>query len=119
MKENKGKEIMGEGSRPEVQPQTRPSTGDKRKVLLKNLDLESLPRCRGKKVKQGKSQVVKSSLPSSQPSVQIFDVDSSTPIETHTSKTPPSKTTVTASSQPHEKTPTNIIENEDLAWERF
>ena len=33
--------------------------------------------------------------------------------------TPPSMTTVLASSQLHEKTPTNIIENEDLAWERF
>ena len=36
-----------------------------------------------------------------------------------TSKTPPFKTTTPASSQPCEKIPTNIIENEDLAWERF
>ena len=43
MKENKGKEVVGEGSRLEVQLQTRPSTGDKRKTLPKNLDLGSLP----------------------------------------------------------------------------
>ena len=30
-----------------------------------------------------------------------------------------SKTTMPASSQPCEKTPTTIIENEDLAWECF
>ena len=114
MKENKGKEVVGEGSRPEVQPQTRPSTGDKRKTLPKNFDLGSLPSHQGKKAKHG-SPEVKSSHPSSQPSVQIFDVDSSTPIVTNTSMTPPFKTTVPASSQPYEKTPTNIIENEDLA----
>ena len=117
MKENKGKEVVGEGSHPEVQPQTRPSTGDKRKTLPKNLDLGSLPNRRGKKAKHGSSQVVKSSLPSSQLSVQIFYVDSSTPIVM--SKTPPSKTTAPALSQPCEKIPTNIIENEDLACERF
>ena len=110
---------MGEGSHPEVQPQTCPSTGDKRKTLPKNFDLGSLPSCRGKKARHGLSQVVKSSLPSSQPFVHIFYMDSSTPIMTNTSKTPPSKTTVLASSQPCEKTPTNIIENEDLAWECF
>ena len=36
-----------------------------------------------------------------------------------TSKTPPSKMTAPASSQPYEKIPTNIIKNEDLAWKRF
>ena len=36
-----------------------------------------------------------------------------------TSKTPPSKTITPVSSQPCEKIHTNIIENEDLAWERF
>ena len=35
------------------------------------------------------------------------------------SKTPPSKTTVPALSQSYEKTLSNIIENEDLAWECF
>ena len=119
MKENKGKEVVGEGSHPKVQSQIRLLTGDKRKTLPKNFDLGSLPSHRGKKAKHGSSQVVKSNLPLSQLSVQIFDVDSSTPIETNTSKTPSSKTTVLASSQPYEKTPTNIIENEDLAWEHF
>ena len=38
---------------------------------------------------------------------------------TNMSRTPPSKTTMPASSQPCEKTPTTIIENEDLAWECF
>ena len=65
IKENKGKEVMGEESCPEVQPQTRPSTGDKRKTLPKNFDLGSLPSRRGKKAKHGLSQVVKSSLLSS------------------------------------------------------
>ena len=49
MKENKGKEVVGEGSRPEVQAQTRPSTGNKRKTLPKNLDLGSLPSRQSKK----------------------------------------------------------------------
>ena len=44
--------------------------------------------------------------------------DSSTPTETTPSKTPPSKT-VPATSQPSAHVPTNIIENENLAWERF
>ena len=35
------------------------------------------------------------------------------------SKTPPSKTTVPATSQPSPQVPTNIIENENLAWEHF
>ena len=69
MKENKGKEVVGEGSHPKVQSQTRPSTGDKRKTLPKNFDLGSLPSRQGKKAKHGSSQVVKSRLPSSQPSV--------------------------------------------------
>ena len=50
MKENKGKEIS-EGKRPETQPQDqlkvqtqgRLTTGDRRKSLPKNLDLEGLP----------------------------------------------------------------------------
>ena len=42
MKGNKGKEVS-EGARLEVEPQVRPSTGDKRKTLSKNLDLENLP----------------------------------------------------------------------------
>ena len=50
MKGNKGKEVAGEGDRPEagdVRPeipsQTRLSVGDKRKSLPKNFDLGSLP----------------------------------------------------------------------------
>ena len=46
-------------------------------------------------------------------------MDSSTPIETTLSKTPPSKTTMLATSQPSQQVPSNIIENEDLTWERF
>jgi len=49
----------------------------------------------------------------------VFDVDSSTPVETTPSKVPPSKSTAPASSQLSQRVPTNIIENEDLAWERF
>ena len=69
-------------------------------------------------MKHGSSKVVKS--PQSQPSIQIVDVDSSTLIESTPSKTPPSKipsfkSTVPSSSRPS----TNVIENEDLAWERF
>ena len=49
----------------------------------------------------------------------MFDVDSSTPNETTPSKALPSKFTAPASSQLSQRVPTNIIENEDLAWERF
>ena len=49
----------------------------------------------------------------------MFDVDSSTPVETTPSQTPPSKFTVSTSSQLAQKVSSNIIENEDLAWERF
>ena len=91
--------------------------GTKGKPYQRTLTWEAFPVVEAKKAKHGSSQVVKSSLPSSQLSVQIFDVDSSTPIVM--SKTPPSKTTVPALSQPCEKIPTNIIENEDLACERF
>ena len=98
MKENKEKEIVDEGSHPEIQPQARLSTGDKRKSLSKNLDLGNLPSCRGKKAKRGSSQVVKPTLPSSQPLVQGFDVDLSVPVETTPSKALPSKSTAPASS---------------------
>ena len=49
----------------------------------------------------------------------MFDVDSSVPVETTPSKAPPSKSTAPSSSQLPPRVPTNIIENEDLAWERF
>ena len=54
----------------------------------------------------------------------MVDVDSSTPVESSPSKTPSSKilsskSTMFGSSKPSERTSKNIIENEDLAWERF
>ena len=118
MKENKEKEVVGEEGRPETQAQVRPSTGDKRKPLFKNLDIGNLPSRRGKKAKHVSSQTTKPNLPPLQPSIKIYDVDSSTPTETTPSKTPPSKT-VPTTSQPSTHVPTNIIENENLAWERF
>ena len=61
-----------------------------------------------------KPRVVKPSLPTSQLFVPIFDVDSSIPIEVT-----PAKTTAPTSSQPSQRVPMNLLENEDLAWERF
>ena len=119
MKENKGKEAMDKGSHPEIQSQAHPFTRDKRKSLSKNLDLANLPNLQGKKAKHGSSQIVKPTLPPSQPPVLVFDVDSSTPVETTPSKVPPSKSIAPAPSQLSQRVPTNIIENEDLAWERF
>ena len=58
--------------------------------------------------------------PQSQPSIQIVDVDSSTLIESTPSKTPSSKIPLSKSTVPGSSQPsTNIIENEDLACERF
>ena len=115
MKENKEKEVMGEENCSETQAQVRPSAGDKRKLLSKNLDIGNLPSQRGKKAKHVPSQTAKPNLPPPQPSVKIYDVDSSTPTETTPSKTPPSKTIVPATSQPFAHVPTNIIKNESLA----
>ena len=114
MKGNKGKEVTNEGTRHEVEPQVRPSTGDKRKTLSKNLDLENLPSRRSKKTRHSSSQVVKSNPPSSHQLTQVFDVDSSTPIDTTPSQNP-SKLTLSTSSQPSQKVSSNIIENESLA----
>ena len=124
MKENKEKEVVGEESRPETQTQVRPSAGDKRKSLSKNLDIGNLPSRRGKKAKHVPSQIVKPNPPPPQSSIKIYDVDLSTltettPSKTPLSKTPSSKMTVPATSQPSAHVPTNIIENENLAWERF
>jgi len=69
MKENKGKEAVDEGSCPEIQSQALPSARDKRKSLSKNLDLGNLPSRRGKKAKHGSSQIVKPTLPPSQPPI--------------------------------------------------
>ena len=114
-KENKEKEVVGEENCPETQSQVRPLTGDKKSSLSKNLDLGNLPNRRGKKAKHGLSQIVKPNLPVSQLPVKIYDVDSSTLIETTSSKSPPPKTTVPATSQPSQRVPSNIIKNKDLA----
>ena len=71
-------------------------------------------------MKHGSSKVVKSKLPQSQPSIQIVDVDLCTSIESTPSKTPPSKIPLSKSTVPGSSQPsTNIIKNEDLAWEHF
>nr|XP_023879960.1 uncharacterized protein LOC111992324 [Quercus suber]XP_023879961.1 uncharacterized protein LOC111992324 [Quercus suber] len=118
MKGNKGKEVAAEGARLEGEPQSRPLAGEKRKTLSRTLDLGNLPSRRSKKVKQVSSQA-KTNLPPSQPPTQVFDVDSSTPIETPPSKTPTPTTTIAAPSQPSQRVASNIVENEDLAWEWF
>ena len=125
MKGNKGKEVAVEGDRPEagdacpeIISQTRPSVGDKRKSLTKNLDLGSFPSRRDKRVKHASSKVTKPNLPQSNPTVQTIDVDVSPPVETTSSKTPP-RTIISVLSQPPSRVSLNIIENEDLAWERF
>ena len=85
----------GLGNKPETQSQLCPSARDKRKTLSKTLDLGNLPNHRGKKAKHGSSKLgfIKPSLPMTQPPIQIFDVDLSTPVEIT-----PSKTTVPVSS---------------------
>ena len=115
MKENKEKEAGGEGTRPETQAQVRLSAGVKRKPLSKNLDIGNLPSRQGKKEKHVPSQTVKPNPPPPHSSIKIYDVDSSTLTETISPKSPPSKTTVPATSQPSAHVPTNIIENENLA----
>ena len=93
---------------------------EKRKSLSKTLDLGNLPSCRGnKKAKHELSNpgVVKLGLPippTSQLSIQVHDVDLSVPI-----KVTPSKTTAPTSSQPSQRVPTNLVENDDLTWEWF
>ena len=117
MKENKGKEVVDKVTKLEAQSQPCPSVGDKRKSLSKTLDLGNLPSHRGnKKAKPGlaKSGVVKSIPPTSHSSIQVHDVDSSVPIEVT-----PSKTTAPILSQPSQRVPMNLVESEDLAWERF
>ena len=83
MKENKEKEVVGEENRPETQAQIRPSAGEKRKPLSKNIDISNLPSRRGKKAKHISSQAVKSNSPPPQSSIKVYDVDSSTPTENH------------------------------------
>ena len=57
MKENKEKEVVGEENHPVTQTQVRPSAGEKRKPLSKNLDIGNLPSRRGKKAKHVPSQI--------------------------------------------------------------
>ena len=125
MKGNKGKEVVGEGdrpeardARPEVPSQIRLSAGEKRKFLPKNMDLGCLPSRRDKRVKHASYKVTKPNLPQSNPTIQTIDVDVSPPVETTSSKTPP-RMIISALSQPPSKVSSNIIENEDLAWEHF
>ena len=98
MKENKGKQVVGEAIKQEVQTQPRPAIGDKRKNLSKTIDLENFPsRCKEKRAKHrsSKLEVIKLGLPtlptSQQLSIQIHDIDSSKP-----AKVPLSKTTMPA-----------------------
>ena len=63
MKENKEKEVVGEENHPETQAQIRPSAGEKRKPLLKNLDIGNLSSRRGKKAKHMSSQTAKPNSP--------------------------------------------------------
>ena len=122
MKENKGKETS-EGKCPETQPQDQLkvqtqgclTTGDRRKSLPKNLDLEGLPSRRDKRAKHSSSKVVKFKPAQFHPPIQVVDVDSSTLVESSPSKTLSSKilsskSTASGSSQPSEKTSKNIIE---------
>ena len=106
-----------------VQSQPRPSVDEKRKSLSKEIDLGNLlSRRREKKAKHksSKSGVVKPSLPIlpvQEPSIQVFNVDSEP-------RDPPfvqisSTINVLALSQPSRRVPQNLVENEDLAWERF
>ena len=121
IKENKGKEVVDEITRQEVQSQPHPVVGDKRKNLSKAIGLENLPsRRKEKRVKHrsSKPRVVKLGLPilptPQQPSIQIQDIDSSEP-----ASIPSSKTIVPTSSQPSQRVLMNLLENKDLAWERF
>ena len=78
IKENKGKEVVDEAIRQEVQSQPHLAVGDKRKNLSKTIDLENLPsRCKEKRAKHrsSKLEVIKLGLPtlptSQQSSIQI------------------------------------------------
>ena len=107
---------MDEATRQEVQSQPRPAVGDKRKNLLKAIDLENHPsRHKEKRAKHRSFKPGLSTFPTSkQPSIKIQDIDSSEP-----ARVPLSKIVMPASSQPSQRVPMNLLENEDLAWERF
>ena len=82
------------------------------------MDLGSLPSYRDKRVKHSSSKVTKPILPQPNLTVQAIDVDVSPPIEITSSKTTP-RTITSVSSQPPPRVSSNVIENEDLAWQRF
>ena len=107
---------MDEATRQEVQSQPRPAVGDKRKNLLKAIDLENHPsRHKEKRAKHRSFKPGLSTFPTSkQPSIKIQDIDSSEPARVSLSKI-----VMPASSQPSQRVPMNLLENKDLAWERF
>ena len=116
MKENKGKEAVDEGAR----SQPRPPTGEKRKHISSRVDLGDLPSRRGKdkKHKSSRPQGAKSPPPSSLESpVQILSLDPE-PRDPPSRKVPSTIHAPTSSTAPKE-VPQNLLENEDLAWERF
>jgi len=114
MKENKGKEVVDEGAK----SQPRPPTGEKRKNISSRVDLGDLPSRRGKDKKQKSSRLqgVKSPPASSLESpVQILDPE---PRDPPSRKVASTIHAPTSSSAPRE-VPQNLLENEDLSWERF
>ena len=121
MKENKGKGLVSKETMQETHSQPRPVVGDKRENLSRTVDVDSLPSRRGhKKSKHGLSKfgVVKlgSIIPpaSAKPaSVQVLNLDLSNPVKV------PSKPVETTSSKPPKSIPMTLLENEDLAWEKF
>ena len=114
MKENKGKEVVDEG----VKSHPCPPTAEKRKNISSRVDLGDLPSRRGKdkKHKSSRPQGAKSPPPSSLESpVQILDPEP---------RDPPSRKVAStihapASSSAPREIPHNLLENEDLSWERF
>ena len=118
MKENKGKEAVDEG----VRSQPRPPTGEKRKHISSRVDLGDLPSRRGKDKQhtssrpQAAPQGAKFPPPSSLESpVQILDPE---PRDPSSRKVASTIHAPTSSSAPRE-VPQNLLENEDLSWERF
>ena len=116
MKENKGNEVVDEG----VKSHPRPLTAEKRKNISFRVDLGDLPSRRGreKKHKSSKSQDVKSPPASNLESlVQVLAFDPEP-------KDPPSKKISSIVHAPTSSTlskevPQHLLENKDLAWERF
>ncbi|XP_075634358.1 uncharacterized protein LOC142606879 [Castanea sativa] len=117
MKENKGKGVADEPTRQDAETRARPAAGDKRS-LSKAINLENLPSRRAKHRRSSKPGVVSPAVPvpppSQSPSIQILDVESS-----ELAHPPPPKTSVPTSSQPPVEVASNLLESEDLAWERF